>query len=59
MVGTWKGRELGGRVSERPEAGDSPLICGCDEEGVGTRVAVVADLHDELRDAHADVVQQP
>lgn len=38
---------------------DSPLIRGGNEEGIRTRVAVVADLHDELRDAHADVVQQP
>jgi hypothetical protein len=49
--GAGRGRGARGR--------DSPLIGGGDEEGVGTRVAVVADLHDELGDAHADVVQQP
>lgn len=38
---------------------DLPLIRGGNEEGIGTRVAVVADLHNELGDAHTDVVQQP
>lgn len=37
----------------------SPFVGGGDKEGVGVSAAVVADLHDELRDAYADVVQQP
>lgn len=43
--------QLGARVR------DSPFIRGGNEEGIGTRVTMMANLHDELGDAHADVVQ--
>lgn len=54
-----EGQGAGCQGQREARAGDSPLIRGGDEEGVGPRAAVVADLHDELGDAHADVVQQP
>lgn len=51
-----EGQGAGCQGQREARARDSPLIRGGDEEGIGTRVTVVADLHYELRDAHADVV---
>lgn len=54
-----EGRGAGWQGQREARGRDSPLIRGGDEEGVGTRVAVVADLHYEFGDPHTDVVQQP
>lgn len=60
--GTWlraPGRDGGDAPRAGDVAGSLPLVGGGDEEGVDAGVLVVPDLHDELGDAEADVVEQP
>lgn len=53
----------GDTASATAGAGDAaatlPLVGGGDKEGVDAGVLVVPNLDDELRDAKADVVQEP